>query len=224
VKVKLNKKKSGHGHLESPSVQGETKSVGTSIGVVAEGETKSENESKVVSEEKEKKYTNLLFNAMRTNNLTMIGLLLAKDGLNVNRRFENGSTPLSMACFNGDAPVVELLLAADGIDVNQARTDDGCTPLYMACQNGHTHVVELLLAADGIDVNQAKTDNGCTPLLMACQEGHAHVVELLLAADGIDVNKGVQGWSPLRVAQHLNTVESLNHLQIVQLLIDAGAQ
>jgi hypothetical protein len=59
---------------------------------------------------------------------------------------------------------------------------------------------------------------------MACQKGHTPVVELLLTVDGIDVNKGVQGWSPLRVVQHLNTFENLNHLQIVQLLIDAGAQ
>ena len=53
--------------------------------------------------------------------------------------------------------MVELLLKADGVDVNKA-TEDGATPLYIASREGHSSVVELLLKADGVDVNKGKED------------------------------------------------------------------
>ena len=43
------------------------------------------------------------------------------------------------------------LLAADGIDTNDADID-GDTALALACQAGHTEVVRALLAVEGIDV------------------------------------------------------------------------
>ena len=60
--------------------------------------------------------------------------------------------------------MVELLLKADGVDVNKG-IEDGTTPLYIAAQEGHPSVVELLLKADGVDVNKARED-GDTPLLL----------------------------------------------------------
>ena len=53
--------------------------------------------------------------------------------------------------------MVELLLKADGVDVNKGD-EDGATPLYIAAQEGHASVVELLLKADGVDVNKARED------------------------------------------------------------------
>ena len=47
-----------------------------------------------------------------------------------------------------------MLLAKEGVDVNQA-TNDGATPLCIASQNGHCEVVSMLLAKEGVDVNQA---------------------------------------------------------------------
>ena len=54
--------------------------------------------------------------------------------------------------------MVELLLKADGVDVNKG-IEDGTTPLYIAAQEGHASVVELLLKADGVDVNKATEDD-----------------------------------------------------------------
>ena len=51
--------------------------------------------------------------------------------------------------------MVELLLKADGVDVNKGNKD-GATPLYIAAREGHSSVVELLLKADGVDVNKGK--------------------------------------------------------------------
>ena len=46
-------------------------------------------------------------------------------------------TPLVIAAFQGHTSVVELLLKADGVDVNKAR-EDGATPLY--CRSRRSRV------------------------------------------------------------------------------------
>jgi ankyrin repeat protein len=91
---------------------------------------------------------------------------------------------LFIAAQNGHTSVVELLLKADGVDVNKAR-EDGTTLLFIAARHGHASVVELLLKADGVDVNKARED-GTTPLFIAAQNGHTSVVELLLKAGDLN--------------------------------------
>ena len=61
--------------------------------------------------------------------------------------------------------MVELLLKADGVDVNKGREDGRYAFVYCRSE-GHTSVVELLLKADGVDVNKANED-GWTPLYIA---------------------------------------------------------
>jgi ankyrin repeat protein len=73
--------------------------------------------------------------------------------------------------------VVELLLKADGVDVNDGDKD-GRTPLFIASQEGHSSMVELLLKADAMDVNKGNKD-GATPIFIAAEKGHASVVALL---------------------------------------------
>ena len=93
-----------------------------------------------------------------------------------------GSTPLHMASHNGHHGVVELLVAAPGIDVNRVDVW-GETPLYVACRNGHVEVVRLLLAAAGVDVNRAN-HHGTTPLVAARTGGHKDVADMVAAAGG----------------------------------------
>jgi hypothetical protein len=147
-------------------------------------------------------------------------LLERVQGVDVNATNErvNGTTALWLACQNGHGEVVRLLLASSDIDVNQAKTYDGSTPLFMACQNGHATVVELLLASSDIDVNQHDDHKNRTPLRIACHQGHAPVVRLLLQQPNINLNKQAFGKSPLESAT------KNNHVEIVQLLVDAGAQ
>ena len=83
--------------------------------------------------------------------------------------------------------VVRELLGVDGIQANQATTNDGATPLFIACQKGHLDVVRELLGVDGIQANQAMND-GCTPLIIAAYIGHSDVVSLLLGADALDTS------------------------------------
>ena len=54
------------------------------------------------------------------------------------------------ASFKGHAGAVELLLAHEGIDVNQTNTS-GKTALMWASIEGHADAVERLLAHEGLD-------------------------------------------------------------------------
>ena len=66
-----------------------------------------------------------------------------------------------IAAQEGHSSVVELLLKADGVDVNKGRRMEYA---FVYCRSfGHSSVVELLLKADGVDVNKARED-GWTPL------------------------------------------------------------
>jgi ankyrin repeat protein len=98
-----------------------------------------------------------------------------------------GMTPLYIASQEGHAEVVSMLLAKQGVNVNQAM-NNGVTPIYIASQEGHAEVVSMLLAKHGVKVNQAMND-GATPLYTASQEGHAEVVSMLLAKQGVNVNQ-----------------------------------
>jgi ankyrin repeat protein len=61
----------------------------------------------------------------------------------INRRDQNGYTPLHQAALRGQAAVTEFLIK-NLADLN-ARSASGDTPLHLAAQSGHRRVVELLL-------------------------------------------------------------------------------
>ena len=84
--------------------------------------------------------------AARKGHASVVELLLAAKGVDVNQAKGDGATALFMAAQEGHASVLELLLAAKGVDVNQER-NDGATALSIATRNGHAAVGKLLLAA-----------------------------------------------------------------------------
>ncbi len=123
---------------------------------------------------------------------------------------------LYLACYTGNIPDVERLIAA-GANVNKINTDDGETPLSIASEMGYLNVVELLIAA-GANVNKARRDDGETPLCLASYKGHGTIVERLLAA-GAEVNKArtIDGATPLLIATQFGK------LIVVERLLAAGA-
>jgi len=95
-----------------------------------------------------------------------------------------GYTPLLMASRDGDAPMIETLLAA-GADPNSA-TSNGTTALMLASAAGRVDAVKALLAKNA-NVNAKESVKGETPIAFAAAFGRADVVREL-AARGADVN------------------------------------
>jgi len=87
-------------------------------------------------------------------------------------------TGLHLAAYWGLNATVQLLLAAEIVDVNSKDSWDR-TPLSYAAENGHEGIVQLLLAAEKVNVN-SKDNGGWTPLSLAAANGHEGVVQLLL--------------------------------------------
>ena len=116
---------------------------------------------------------------------------------------------------------MKVLIKAGG-NVNKISTKDGVSPLWIAAQQGNVDTVRVLIKAGG-NINQTSLKNihhSLTPLSIACCEGHTETVRLLLQQPNIDVNKGAtEEWSLLALVK-----DGTNHNEIVQLLIDAGAQ
>ena len=87
-----------------------------------------------------------------------------------------GYTPLLVASKNGNAPLVETLVAG-GADPNAATTN-GTTALMFAAQAGNAPAVKALLDR-GADVNAKEKVKGETPLTFAAAYGRADVIRLL---------------------------------------------
>jgi ankyrin repeat protein len=110
----------------------------------------------------------------------VVRLLLAHQGVEVNKAEPDGCTAMHAASRSGHVDVVRLLLARQDLEVNKSMTD-GATALHWASQNGHVEVVQLLLARPGVEVNKSDPD-GWTALQWAALKGHVGVVQLLSRA------------------------------------------
>jgi len=141
---------------------------------------------------------------------------LAKKPHLINRRGNDGQTPLHTAALLGRAEIVELLIDK-GAGVNEpdyfANTN---TALHLAADRGHDKVVRILLAK-GADV-KAQNNYLETPLHSAAASGSAAVVDLLIAADASLAAVNFTGDTPLHIAANNARVE------VAGLLIDKGAK
>ena len=103
------------------------------------------------------------------------GLLIGKEGINVDQPAANQATALYLAAENGRLEIVEDLIKA-GADVDIAA-EDGFTPLHVAASMDRLEIVEALIEA-GADVNKT-TEDGFTPLHVAASMGHLGIVNKL---------------------------------------------
>lgn len=88
-----------------------------------------------------------------------------------------GMTPLMHAAYGGHVDVVDELLFAGGLDVDQAAFC-GYTALLLAASAGHALCIQRLIATGAS--TSIRTPNGRTALIAAALNGHKSAVEMLL--------------------------------------------
>jgi ankyrin repeat protein len=137
---------------------------------------------------------------------------LLSQGVNPNLIDANGNPMLVLAIKERSYKVIDVLLAAKGMDVDLSNKQ-GETPLMMASINGDLPLVRTLVLK-----NKAQIDHiSWTPLHYACSKGHLEVAQFLIANGAKVDSLSLGGTTPLMMA-----VQSGNEL-LVKLLLDKGA-
>ena len=107
----------------------------------------------------------------------ILPLLLRHPEVNVNSLTYFGTSPLRLACQDGNTEAVRHLLAHPRLDVN-GSDDSGRSGIWMASSYGHIDIVKLVLAS-GRAVELHPCENRCTPLEIAKMNRRREVAEVL---------------------------------------------
>ena len=139
---------------------------------------------------------------------------LLRRGFDPDTRDTKGQVGLTLALQNGSNKAFAALLTARRLNV-EARNKQDESPLMMAAIKGNVEAVKALIARNA-DVNKT----GWTPLHYAASAGapeHTQIIALLLEHHAYIDAASPNGTTPLMMAAHYGSMESL------QLLLDEGA-
>lgn len=167
-------------------------------------------------------YNGPLHDAARMGSAEITSVLI-RAGADVELSGFGGVRPLHSAVLAGQAKVVTILLKS-GAQVD-SRDNTGRTPL-LAFMSGKVADVRTLIALleGGADPNLLDGPAPYHPLDYAAMHGRADVADLLIAF-GADMNAkdNLYGGTPLHYAIADGPFGPQSHLEVVQLLIDRGA-
>lgn len=146
------------------------------------------------------------------NGHTQAVRFLIEAGSDVNSQIEtNRNTALTLACFQGRADVVSLLLDKKANIEHRAKT--GLTPLMEAASGGYDQVGRILLER-GADENALPVPTTKdTALTIAAEKGHFKFVELLIQYGAHLEAKNKKGCTALWLACNAG------HFDVVQTLV-----
>ena len=160
----------------------------------------------------ENEFQSELVTAARSGDLLGVQKLLAQ-GVDVNTKDKDGTTPLMWAADKGHTQVLKELLDR-GAEVN-ARNSAGEVALMYAVWSGHAEGVELLLSR-GSDVNSTN-NSGEIPLMYAAWHGHKAIVLELLDKNADMSARNTNGWNAITYAA------TVGHRDIVAALLERGS-
>ena len=142
--------------------------------------------------------------ASHWNDVETARLLIAA-GAHVDAANDLRITPLSLACTNGNARLVDLLLKSGGSPHTPIAT--GELPVMTCAASGSEEAVRLL-ASHEADVNARQPSQHQTALMWAVAEGHRSVVAALLEAGANPWARTKRGFTALHFAAREGDVES----------------
>lgn len=146
-------------------------------------------------------------------------LSLLQAGAQINATDERGRTAVMAATHTNRVEAVRALIEA-GADIN-IRDNHLDNPFLYASAEGLYEIVKLTIEA-GADTRLTNRFGG-TALIPACERGHVEIVRELLTRTDVDVNHvNDLGWTALLEAIILSD-GGPRHQEIVQLLMDHGA-
>ena len=144
---------------------------------------------------------------------------LLQEGADINVRDAQGRTSVMIATYQHNTDMVRALLQA-GADVN-IRDNNKENPLLHAGAQGWLDILRLAIEAHA-DTRLTNRFGGIS-IIPASERGHVEVVRELLTRTDINVNHvNNLGWTALLEAIILSNGDKA-HQQIVQLLVDHGA-
>lgn len=132
--------------------------------------------------------------ALHEGSMEVFKVLLDAPEIDLEAQAFNGDTALMVACYKGNKPAVEALIAK-GAEVNRP----GWTPLHYAAASGSNEIVQLLL--DKSAYIDAESPNKTTPLMMAARAGHIWTVKLLMDEGADATLKNDLGMSAIDFAE-----------------------
>lgn len=133
--------------------------------------------------------------AIREKSFKVADLLASNPATDINLANKSGENPLMMAAFDGDLPMVKMLV----VEKNAAVNKPGWSPIHYAATNGHLQIVQFLMA-NGAQVN-ALSPSETTPLMMAIGSGNDVLIKYLLD-NGADLRmRNHEGYTAIDVAQ-----------------------
>lgn len=124
--------------------------------------------------------------------------------------------PIHNAALRGNLDAVRRLINA-GANVNARNNDERMTPLMFAAHGGHAHVIRHLLNRGANARARQTNDDPRTALIYAVEKGNMNSVRALLRHSNINAQDG-NGRSAL------TTAANLNKLNLVRMLVRAGAK
>ena len=146
-------------------------------------------------------------------------LKLLQQGADINARDTQGRTPIMVATYQHHTEMVRALLK-EGADVNIRDNNTENHLLHSAAQ-GWLDILRLAIEAHA-DTSLTNRFGGIS-IIPASERGHVEIVRELLTHTVINVNHvNNLGWTALLEAIILSNGDKA-HQQIVQLLIDHGA-
>ena len=148
---------------------------------------------------------------LKNDRSTDIQELLASHRLDPNKTIDKGMPILMQAVRDGAWKSFDVLFANPRIELNATNEYDETPLMYVALVGDVPRAKKMIVR--GAQVNRL----GWTPLHYASAKGQTEMVKLLLANDAMPNAPSPEGDSPLM------TAIGSNNLEVVQVLINAGA-